>query len=930
MPTHRFLDTSLTIDERVTALLEELTIDEKISLIHTRMAAVERLGIKEYHIGAEVARGLVCRDGKGGEEPTTVFPEPFGLAATFDTALMRDIGEVTGVETRIYAKKGKTSTAVWGPTVDLERDPRWGRTEEGYGEDPFLTGEMSAAYTLGMRGVNEKYYRVIPTLKHFYANNREDDRATGNSVIPTPLKRDYYLKAYEKPIKQGGACAVMSSYNEINGVEGICNPELDRICKKEWGMLYSVTDGGDFLQNVQEHRRDKTHVESFARVYGNHGADIMTDNESVVNEAAKQALEQGLVSESDIDRALFGALKSRFLLGEFDENTPYDDYSEELICCDEHMKLAEKAAEESVVLLKNSGAVLPLSKNEKLAVIGFHANMNFRDWYTGFSPKNSTILDAVTAAVGRENVLYDPGCDIIALRNAETGFYFSMGRDGTLKCDSATINESCLLMMYEWGDGAVSFRSQVNGKFLADCGVMKCSSKEVYGWFVKELFRLERNGRDCLLKNWQDRYLYVTDKSQIGVTPSLRPLKSSVFNIELFSSGADRVRRITSEARNAVVFCGNNPLVNARECFDRKDLELPKKQEELMETVLSLNPNAVMYIVSGYPYAVNIEHLTAIMHICHAGPAMGTAVARTLFGDVSPAGRCPMTWYSSDRELCDIGDYNLIRSRSTYLYYEGEPLFPFGHGLSYTTFHYGAVTTDTASYNKGDTIKVSLELENTGMCDSDEVVQMYVVMPELPLTVPKKQLKAFCRVFVPRGEKVSVTLSLPVDELVRWNVSTDSFTVFSGTYELLIGPSSADIRKSCEVAVTGEECSGIDVSRTIAAVNSHDYIGVTYEADPKLSEYALINDWQSFISFHYCNLKAYHHIEAVVSNPGSACMLTVSCEQTGQQIASIEIPPTGGYTEFIQLAANAEPIDGIFTLRFTANSRLSFKSFRFF
>lgn len=232
MAKFEFQNTSLSFDERTSALLKELTLEEKLLLITTHQNEIPRLGLKECYIGAEVARGLVCR-GKEGEAPTTVFPEPFGLAATFDPVLMRSVGNITGIETRIYNGMGRSSLFVWGPTVDPERDPRWGRNEEAYGEDPFLIGEMSAAFTKGMLGTDEKFARVIPTLKHFYANNNEENRGTDNASVPDILKHEYYLKSFEPAITKGGARAVMTSYNEINGIEALCNPELDSICKKQ-------------------------------------------------------------------------------------------------------------------------------------------------------------------------------------------------------------------------------------------------------------------------------------------------------------------------------------------------------------------------------------------------------------------------------------------------------------------------------------------------------------------------------------------------------------------------------------------------------------------------------------------------------------------------------------------------------------------------
>lgn len=926
MPEYRFRDTSLDFDERTAALLEELTVDEKLGLLTSHMNEVPRLGIKEFWIGTEVARGLVCRDPKG-EYPTTVFPEPFGLAATFDASVMERMGEVAGVETRIYSQKGKSSLCVWGPTVDLERDPRWGRTEEAYGEDPCLAGTMAAAYTRGMAGTDEKYMRVIPTLKHFYANNNEDTRVNCNASVPTRLKHEYYLKAFEKPVRDGRALSLMTSYNEVNGIEQLCSPEL-QFAREQWGLLFAVTDGGDFTQNVQYHRSDNDHTSALVKVLRHNGADIMTDNEDIVRAAAQEALDSGLITVADIDRALTGPLKARFMLGEFDDTRQFD-YPESMLCTEESARIAQEAAEKSVILLKNSRGVLPLNKDGKLAVIGYHADMLFRDWYTGTSPKCSTILDVLTAQLGRESIVYDCGNDIIALRNAANGFYFTVSDDGSVRCDSPLINESCLFELFEWGDGAVSLRSRLNNKFLTDCGVMKCTAEQVFGWFVHEMFYLEKNGRECRLKNWQKRFLTITPECELTTTESLRPPKNSLMTMEVFSDGTERARRVATEAHNVVVFCGNNPMINARETTDRKHLKLPEKQSRNLDAVLELNPNAVLYLVSGYPYQLDNERVATLMHICHAGPALGSAVFRTLFGEVSPAGRCPVTWYRSGAELCNIEDYNIVLTRSTYLYYDGEPLFPFGYGMSYTGFRYCTAKPDKPSYTKGDTVKVTLDIENVGMMDSDEVVQLYVAPNGIPMTVPKKQLRAFRRVFVPRGETVTVELTFPVDELSYWNVNKNDFDLISGSYTLMIGASSADIRRTCEIQVNASDYQGVEVSGDIAAVSALNYVDVKFEADAELREYALINDWQSSISFEYCRLRSYHMVSVTASNPGPEAKLSIIAAETGRTVAEVVIPPTGSLARFTTVNASAEPLDGLFTLRLTSSGMLSLLSFRF-
>lgn len=934
MPQFRFQDTALSFDERARALLEELTLEEKLLLITCRQQEIPRLGLKPFRIGTEAARGLVCRfeaseDAPAGELPTTVFPQPIGLAATFDTEVMRAMGEVTAVEARIYNKQGRSSLCLWAPTVDLERDPRWGRTEEGYGEDPFLTGEMAAAYTKGMYGSDGRYARVIPTLKHFYANNNEEDRTSDNASIPLALKHDYYLKAFERPVKHGGARSLMTSYNMINGVEAICNPELSAVCKEDWGLLFSVTDGWDFIENVTRHKTDGSHTETIARVYKNRGADIITDERDVVERAARDALDKGLVDESDIDNALFGSLKARFLLGEFDDNCPYNDIPQSLLCSAEHRRVARAAAEEAVILLRNKRLTLPLKKDERLAVVGFHANMNFRDWYTGYSEWNPTILDAINTLADKENVSYESGNDIIALRNAENGFYFSVREDGAFVCDTPLIDENCLFELYEWGDDTVSLRSKYNGKFLCDCGVLKCVSDEPYGWYVREKFTFLRGGSGCVMKNWQDRFLYVTEEGEVAVSDKIKPPCGSRLDVEVFASGMDRVRRIVTEARNVVFFCGNDPLIGARECFDRKRLELPKRQRELSELILSINGDAVLCMVSSYPYAVD-GRFGAVLHTPHSGPEMGAAVARTLFGEISPAGRCPITWYSSESELGGIKDYNIIRTESTYRYYEGEPLFPFGHGMTYTAFRYGALKLNKTAFEKGERVEVLFELQNVGSLASDEVVQLYVAAPRFSSAVPKKELKAFRRLHVPAGDTATVALSFDIDELAMWDINTGDFTLFGGRYEIQVGASSEDVLRTAEITVNSVEYTGIDVSETVPAAVSWEYTDVEFLSDKEFNEYALLKDWQSSITYENCRLDNERRLEITASNPATKATVRVFCVETGEMIAAVEIPTTGSMNEFVTVAADVSPLCGMRKLKFQSSGILALKSFKFF
>lgn len=940
MPKYKFQDTSLSVDERVNALLEELTLDEKMLLITSVQKEIPRLGIKAFKIGTEAARGLLVRpdkndQGKYSEAPTTVFPEPFSLSATFDTGLMEEIGAIAATEARIYNKEGKSTLCLWAPTVDLERDPRWGRTEEGYGEDPELTGKMAAALTRGMLGNDKKYYRVIPTLKHFYANNNEEDRTADNASIPAVLKHNYYLKAFEQPIKNGGAKSLMTSYNMINGVEAICNPEVTELCKNEWGMLFSVSDAWDFIENVTRHKTDLSHTETYARIIKSGGANIITDEQDVVEAAARNALAQKLITESDIDKSLFGALKARFLLGEFDSDCWYDKVDKNLLLCDNFRKTAAKAAEESIILLRNRHMTLPLREREKIAVIGLHSDMNFRDWYTGYSEKNPTILDGIIARVGRENVNYEMGNDIIAIRNGETGFYFSVSEDGTFSCDSATINESCLLEVFDWGNGNVSFKSKFNGKFLcdsgalADNGVIKCVSDEPYGWFVKEQFIVEKCDKKCRLKNWQERYLFINENGQVEVTDKIKPKADSMFSMELFSSGFDRVRKAVTEAHNVLLVLGNHPLIGARENVDRKTLSVTERQQKLSDLVLSLNENAVLLYVSGYPYAVD-SRFNSVLHTGHNGPEMGTALAKVLFGEISPAGRCPMTWYASENELGSIKDYNIIRTESTYRYYCGEPVFPFGHGLSYTAFRYSALKLNKKCFEPNERCEVTFEIRNIGNFDSDEVVQLYVKSPEFSSAVPFKELKAFKRVFVPTEKAVPIMLSFDIADLALWDLNKNCRTVFAGTYEIQVGSSSEEILRTVEIKVHGDNYQGLDIKQPVPATASWEYVGVEFQTDKQLNEYALLANAQSSITFENCAMKGERNVEIIVSNPATKTKVLILEADKNEVLAEIEVPTTGSLSNFAAFTAIMNPISGKHKLKIKAGGILSLKSFRLF
>ena len=369
-------DNSLSIEERLDYLTGAMTLEEKIHCLTTGCPDIPRLGIRATYMGGEAAHGIEARHdqafNKGEPEPTTAFTQPIGMSASFDRELIRECGRAVGEEARaLYTRNGGGGLCRWAPTIDMERDPRWGRTEESYGEDPYLTGEMAGAYIRGMRGEDPFYIRCGATLKHFYANNVEKDRIKISSSVDRRNKNEYYLKPFKKAIMEGGAEAVMTSYNEINGIPAIVNDEVRHVLKGTYGLPgHVVCDGGDFSQTVNDHHFYQTHGETLANGL-KAGVDCFTDDGELVYAAARKALDNGWITEKDIDESVRNSFRTRIRLGMFDKegDCPYQNMGEEYINNEEHQELARKMAAEAVVLLKNE-KLLPLSRKKKVIWAG--------------------------------------------------------------------------------------------------------------------------------------------------------------------------------------------------------------------------------------------------------------------------------------------------------------------------------------------------------------------------------------------------------------------------------------------------------------------------------------------------------------------------------------------------------------------------------
>jgi len=841
-----FRDPTVSLEERVRDLLSRLTLEEKLGLLPTRQNAVPRLGIREFYIGGEAAHGVAWL-GKA-----TVFPQPVGLSSTFDKELIKKIGEVVSTEARAYYyMRGRIGgLMLWSPTVDLERDPRWGRTEEGYGEDPFLAGEMASAYIMGMQGEDPFYLKTASTPKHFFANNNEKDRDKFSASIDPKNMYEYYLDVFKRVIEKGNATCIMTAYNAVNGVPCIINPIVKEVVKDKFGLKgFVTTDAADFSQTVTSHKTFENHYETLAYAL-KAGVDCFTDNPDLVIESAQKALEYGMISEEDIDRAVGNTLRVRFRLGEFDpEEVNKRFYVPPIKICDkEHSHLAYVAALKSTVLLKNEGKFLPLKKDhiKKIAVIGPVADKNYNDWYSGTYPYKVSVLQGLVNRLYDKEIYYDDSLDKVAIKSVKNGKYLRVVESGIspvwAMSDKVGVNETFKLI--DWGWGNKSLQSLANKKYLTtddNTSAIFSASEEVFGWFVKELFHIDSMGDGtCFMRTWNEKYVYLDEKegNVIKFKDEFKDLLEEKFIMEKLEDGVERACKTAKDCDVVIVCVGNNPVVNGKEDVDRADISLPDYQEKLIRELYKVNLNLVLLVISSYPYAINWakDHIPAILWSSHGGQEMGNAIADILIGEYSPAGRLNMTWYKSASDIPPITDYDVIRGKRTYMYFDKEPLFSFGHGLSYTEFQYKNLSLNSKEFKIEDEIKVRFEVENIGDMDSDETVQVYVRALESKVNRPKLQLKGFKRILIPKGESIEVEISIPVSELFIWDIRKERYIIEKGRYEVLVGASSKDIRLREEIYVDGEEIEDRNPFSWIKAINFDDHKNIVLKTKRDFKE----------------------------------------------------------------------------------------------
>jgi len=825
-----FLNPELPIDARVDDLVARMTLEEKISQMVNQAPAIERLGIPEYNWWSEGLHG-VARAGLA-----TVFPQAIGLGATWDRDLMFRVSTAVGDEARAkhheFARRGKRfiyqGLTLWSPNINIFRDPRWGRGQETYGEDPFLTGRLAVEFIKGLQGDDSVYYKTIATVKHFAVHSGpEIDRHTFNAVTGSKDLYQTYLPQFEVGIREGGAYSLMCAYNRYNG-EACCTSGklLDEVLRKDWAFSgFVVSDCDGIVDIYKNHKQVSTPAEAAALAVKS-GTDLECGK---VYLNLKEAVEKKLITEKEIDVSVKRLFKARFKLGMFDppEMVKYANIPYNIVDNNEHRELALEAARKSIVLLKNENNTLPLKKDIKtLAVIGPNADqwLMLLGNYNGVPADPITPLRGIREKLKDTNVLYAQGCELAAgmptYKTIPTGTLFN-GETPGLKAEyfnNIDFSGSPLFVQTDadvdknWSDKAPrndmnddNFSVRWSGELVPDktdsyqLGFISTCNTRLYlddSLVAKTIYHFRDEYGDPRLRKSPVLKLEAGRKYKIVLEVIDTYADAQVQLVwtrpqpELKREAVD----IAKKADAVVMFMGLTARMEGEEmdikidgfsAGDRTRIDLPDTQQDLIKTIHALGKPVVVVLLNGSALAVNWEqkNIPAILEAWYPGQAAGQAIADVLFGDYNPGGRLPVTFYKSTKDLPSFKEYNMVGQ--TYRYFKGEPLYPFGYGLSYTTFEYSRLQI-TETVKAGDSVKLSVSLKNSGNLNGDEVVQVYLKRVDTRINEPILSLAEFRRVTLAAGETKLISFTLAPDSFSK--IGDDGTkALLPGQFEVVIG-----------------------------------------------------------------------------------------------------------------------------------------------
>ena len=937
-----FRDPSLPLAARIDDLLGRLTLDEKISLLHQYEQPIPRLCIGLFKAGTEALHGVAWSNdyydkGNVVTATATTFPQAVGLASTWDPVLLQRVGSAVGDEARgLHARNPNVfGLNLWAPVVNLLRDPRWGRNEEGYSEDPTLSSAIATAYGSGLESRNGAYLKTAPTLKHFLAYNNEVNRDTTSSNVPPRILHEYDEQAFLPALRAGAATGVMASYNLVNGRPDTVSPMLNGIRSASKYPLFNVSDAYAPYNLTSSQHYYATQPEADAAMF-KAGVDSYTaDNNDPTAMIAdvKAALAEGLLTVADVERVDRDALSIRFRLGEFDpDGGPYGGIDASAVNAPAHQALARRTADEAMVLLKDTGHALPLdpAASKSVAVIGPLENTVYTDWYGGNPPYRVTPLDGIRERLGTgATVTGTEGADRIALQDVSSGKYVTStgaSTDAAVTANAATPGVDAQFDVFDWGQGIVTLRNVGTGNVLGDdWGPFVTDDKQPDGWYVQQQFKLETqvDGTYVLhYAGYETQESWFGSKTYVTVDPSTgkltlgasTPAAAAHFRKDLLVDGIAQAVDAAKKANSAVLVVGTMPFINGREAHDRESMALAEGQERLVKAVQAANPHTVMVLQSSYPQTITWEdqHVPAILWTTHAGQETGHAIADVLFGDRNPSGRLTQTWYASPDELPSILDYDIAKAGTTYQYHRGAELYPFGYGLSYTTFGYSGVRAGARTVAGDGTIEVTVRVTNTGSRAGDDVVQLYSHQRTSRDEEPVEKLQSFRRVHLAAGGSTTVRFRLPASRLAHWDVTRGRWVVERSTYDLMVGSSARDIRESASVFVRGQVIPPRDLTRVTRAQDFDDYSGIRLMDESKTGGTAIestaAGQWAKYAQARLARPRTF---TARVANPGGAAEIQIRLDSpSGPLLGTAQVPGTGGVYAYSTVNAALAPVDG--------------------